>query len=203
MRTKFKAWAEPYLNEHPEIGLTNDEISNLESFNLEIGTGKGDFLIKMAEKFPNKFFLGIEKNVTCSGIAGKKIAESQLNNAKIVWKDVTYIFPLIRDKSVSNIFLNFSDPWPKKRHYKRRLTSLNFLTEYKRILKNDGQLIFKTDNDDLFEYSVEMFQENGFKIIYKNVNYLGDDEFDATTEYEAFFRNENVSIKRMKVIYDK
>lgn len=199
MRTKFKPWAEPYILEHKEVSLTEEEISKLNDFNLEIGSGKGEFLLLMAEKFPNEFFLGVEKNVTCSGFACKKLVENEINNAKLVWNDVVNVFPLIKDKSVKHIFLNFSDPWPKKRHFKRRLTSEKFLLEYKRILTKDGQLIFKTDNLDLFNYSLELFKENGFKIIELTNDYLGEDNYDAKTEYEAFFNNEGTKINRVKV----
>ena len=157
MRTKFKPWAEPYINEHPEVSLTSDEIKKLDDFYLEIGSGKGDFLVKMASKNPDKFFLGIEKNVTCAGFSYKKLVESELPNAKLIWQDVMNIFENIKDKSVNVVFLNFSDPWPKRRHYKRRLTSELFLEQYRRILKDDGILVFKSDNEDLFEYSIEMF----------------------------------------------
>ena len=200
MRTKFKAWAEPYIKEHPEIALTDLELGKLDGFSLEIGSGKGDFLVSMATKFPNIQFLGVEKNVTCAGFSAKKIVESGLENIKFLWSDVALVTPKLKDKSVDNIFLNFSDPWPKKRHHKRRLTSDSFLNEYKRILKDDGRLIFKTDNTDLFYFSIETLENNGFKIISKTDTYMGEDDFDACTEYEAWFRNERTPIHRMVVI---
>ena len=100
---------------------------------------------------------------------------------------------------MKTIFLNFSDPWPKKRHYKRRLTSSSFLQEYKRILAKDGRLIFKTDNVDLFNYSIEMFETNNFNIIKVDNNYDGSDSFDEQTEYETNFRNKGVAINRLIV----
>lgn len=199
MRTKFKAWAEPYINEHPEIGLTNEELSSLDSFYLEIGSGKGDFIVGMATKYPKLSFIGIEKNVTCCGFAYKKIVNSGLANAKMIFDDAEVITPLLKDKSVNILFLNFSDPWPKRRHTKRRLTSEKFLGEYRRILKDDGKLIFKTDNVDLFHYSLELLPLSGFKIISKTDNYDGLDEFDAQTEYETSFRNKGVPIHRVVV----
>ena len=200
MRTKFKAWAEPYIKEHPEIALTDLELGKLDGFSLEIGSGKGDFLVSMATKFPSIQFLGVEKNVTCAGFSAKKIVESGLENIKFLWSDVALVTPKLKDKSVDNIFLNFSDPWPKKRHHKRRLTSDSFLNEYKRILKDDGRLIFKTDNTDLFNFSIETLENNGFKIISKTDTYMSEDDFDACTEYEAWFRNEHTPIHRMVVI---
>ena len=180
MRTHFKAWAEPFINEHPDYSLTDEEISELDNFQLEIGSGKGEFLVQMAKKFPNEFFLGVEKNVTCAGISMKKLVENEINNAKLVYRDGQEIVKLIKDKTVKTIFLNFSDPWPKKRHYKRRF-------------------IFKTDNTDLFSYSLEMFKDANFNFIKVDDNYDGLDEFDAQTEYEQFFRNEGTPIHRLIV----
>ena len=200
MRTKFKAWAEPYIKEHPEIALTDEELNKLDGFCLEIGSGKGDFLVQMATKFPNLNFLGVEKNVTCAGFSAKKIVESKLENIRFLWSDIIYVTPKLKDESVDYIFLNFSDPWPKRRHEKRRLTSDLFLKEYQRILKKDGKLIFKTDNTELFNFSIETLESSGFNIISKTDSYMGEDAFDACTEYEAWFRNEKTPIHRMVVM---
>lgn len=200
MRTKFKAWAEPFLKEHPETSIPLEEIENLSDVYLEIGSGKGEFIIKMSEKFPDLTFIGVEKNVTCAGISAKKIVETG-SKAKLLWIDAAELLPRFKDGSINTIFLNFSDPWPKKRHHKRRLTSDLFLKEYLRVIKSGGRLIFKTDNIDLFNDSLEYFESSPFKLISKTNNYLGDDEFDTQTEYEAFFRNEGTPINR--VIYQK
>ena len=126
MRTKFKAWAEPYIVEHNEVCLTPEKLSEMKNFVLEVGSGKGDFLVSMAEKFPTWNLIGVEKNVTCSGFTCKKLVESQLKNAKLIWNDISNLFQYINDNSVQILFLNFSDPWPKKRHFKslkKRFTS--------------------------------------------------------------------------------
>ena len=102
-----------------------------------------------------------------------------------------------KDESVEGIFLNFSDPWPKKRHAKRRLTSNSFLLEYYRILKKGAKLIFKTDNLDLFNYSLEVISESPFKLVDANRDYDGLDTFDATTEYERNFRELGQPIYRL------
>ena len=199
MRTKFKAWAEPYINEHLDYSLNDEEISSLDDFYLEIGSGKGDFLLKMSEKFPDRKFLGIEKNVTCAGIALKKLVEAEVGNVKFLYRDAAEVVKLIKDKSVKTLYLNFSDPWPKKRHTKRRLTSNSFLDEYRRILKNNGELIFKTDSDDLFDFSLEMFESAKFNIKSVTYDYDGLDEFDTQTEYEEKARNKGLTIKRVVV----
>ena len=173
---------------------------SLSNFYLEIGSGKGEFLIQMASKYPDKLFVGIEKNVTCAGISAKKLVENE-SKAKIIWADAQDLLPILKDESVNTIFLNFSDPWPKKRHHKRRLTSDSFLKEYLRVLTRNGRLIFKTDNIGLFNDSLEIFEGTSFKLISKTNNYDGKDEFDALTEYEDNFRKQGVPINR--VIYEK
>ena len=197
MRTKFKAWAEPYINEHPEVMCPFDKLNEQGSYYLEIGSGKGQFLLDMALKFPKLTFIGVERNVTCCGFTAKKLVENSITNAKLVFADAGQITPSINDASVDGIFLNFSDPWPKKRHSKRRLTSESFLAEYYRILKKGAKLIFKTDNYDLFTYSLEIISVSSFKLVEANYSYDGKDEFDATTEYEKSFREEGQPIYRL------
>ena len=197
MRTKFKAWAEPFINEHPEVMCPFDKLNEQGSYYLEIGAGKGQFLLDMALKFPELKFIGIEKNVTCSGFTAKKLVENSITNAKLILGDAQQLTPTINSDSVEGIFLNFSDPWPKKRHTKRRLTSESFLSEYYRILKKGAKLIFKTDNYDLFTYSLEIVASSKFKLLEVNYSYDGNDGFDATTEYEANFRSQNMPIYRL------
>ena len=197
MRTKFKAWAEPYINEHPEVMCPFDKLNEQGSYYLEIGSGKGQFLLDMALKYPKITFIGVERNVTCCGFTAKKLVENEIKNAKLVFADAGQITPSINSGSVAGIFLNFSDPWPKKRHSKRRLTSESFLSEYYRILKKGAKLIFKTDNYDLFTYSLEIISVSSFKLLEANYSYDGKDEFDAMTEYEKSFREEGQPIYRL------
>ena len=197
MRTKFKAWAEPFINEHPEVMCSFDRLNKLGSYYLEIGSGKGQFLLDMALKYPNLTFIGVERNITCAGFTAKKLVENEIKNAKLVHSDAGVITPSINDNSVEGIFLNFSDPWPKKRHTKRRLTSQAFLNEYQRILKKGAKLVFKTDNYDLFTFSLEVISTSKFKLVEANYSYEGKDEFDAMTEYEKSFREEGQPIYRL------
>lgn len=198
MRTKYKPWALPYINEHSEVMFQEEEFSLINDNSiLEIGSGKGGFILDMSLKFPNKNFIGIERNVTCCGFCAKKLVENKITNAKLFFGDFEKISSLIKDESIETIFLNFSDPWPKKRHYKRRLTATKFLNEYYRILKKGGRLIFKTDNKDLFEFSNETLMETSFKVISYTEDYKELDEFDSITEYEKSFRDEGLPIYRM------
>ena len=203
MRTKFKQWAVDYLNESRNIFKLED-IDSIKAFLnekacfLEIGPGKGKFILGMAEKFPNYNFLVVEISPTIAGICLKKIDENkEINNVKMVADDFFKLSSLLDKDTFDGIFLNFSDPWPKKRHEKRRLTSKLFLESYKNILKPDGKIYFKTDNDDFFTYSRESFIENGFKIIYENLDYQVDVSVDEETEFEEKFKSQNIKIKKL------
>ena len=198
MRTKFKPWAEPYINEHKEVMFDLEQLSSFNNpYYLEIGSGKGQFLVDMAKKFPNLFFIGVERNVTCSGFTAKKLVESEIQNAKLMFINAEILMQSIKDESVDGIFLNFSDPWPKKRHHKRRLTAQTFLDNYYRILKKGGRLIIKTDNPDLFTFTLENIDNSKFKVIMKTDDYKEHDEFDTMTEYEQSFREEGIPIHRL------
>ncbi len=198
MRTKYKPWALPYLTEHLEVQVDDLEYGELNNIYLEIGCGKGQFLVEMAKKYPNRDFVGIERNVTCSGFTAKKLVEEEIENAKLIYNDAFLVLDVMKEHSVKVLYLNFSDPWPKTRHHKRRLTSERFCELYKKVLKKNGYIIQKTDNLELFEFSIETFKENGFKILEEDRNYeLRDD--DVMTEYEEDFRKDNLPIYRIKV----
>ena len=198
MRTKYKPWAKPYIDEHKEVTFSKEELlAFTKPYYLEIGSGKGQFLVDMAKKFPDKFFVGVERNVTCAGFTAKKLVEQEITNAKLMFINAELLMGEIKDNSVEAIFLNFSDPWPKKRHHKRRLTADSFLANYYRVLKSGGRLIIKTDNVDLFAFTLENLANSKFKLVYKTDNYMDYDEFDTMTEYEKSFRDEGVAIHRL------
>lgn len=198
MRTKYKPWAKPYIEEHKEVTFSKEELLSFDKpYYLEIGSGKGQFLVDMANKFPDKFFVGVERNVTCAGFTAKKLVEQEITNAKLVFINAELLMGEIKDNSIEAIFLNFSDPWPKKRHHKRRLTADSFLANYYRVLKSGGRLIIKTDNVDLFTFTLENLVNSKFKLVYKTDNYMDYDEFDTMTEYEKSFRDEGVAIHRL------
>ena len=198
MRTKFKAWTEPYIKNHPEVGLDIPSLVNLNKpYYLEIGSGKGQFILDMALKNPDKTFIGVERNVTCAGFTAKKLVDNKIENAKIMWVNADEILTELKEGSVEGIFLNFSDPWPKKRHAKRRLTADRYLSSYFKVLKPGARLIIKTDQKDLYDFTLENLETSPFKLIYKTEDYQTLDEFDTITEYEASFREEGLPIYRI------
>ena len=198
MRTKYKPWAKPYIEEHVEVLFSEEQLLSFKKpYYLEIGSGKGQFLVDMAKKFPDKFFVGVERNVTCCGFTAKKLVKEEITNAKLMFIDAETLLKDIKDESIDSIFLNFSDPWPKKRHHKRRLTAISYLNNYYRVLKSGGRLIIKTDNTDLFEFTLENLGETKFKVVFKTDDYQDYDEFDTMTEYEQSFREEGTPIHRL------
>jgi len=161
---------------------------------LEIGMGKGSFLIKHARQNPNINFIGFEKYPSVLLGALKTIEEEKLTNIKIICADAINIDKIFY-KEISKLYLNFSDPWPKKRHVKRRLTSPVFLNKYNSIFKRFKIIEQKTDNDDLFSYSLDSYKECGYYILRKNNNY-----FDSVrTEYEEKFISKGKNINYVKV----
>ena len=180
--------------------LTEDLFNNNNDICLEIGMGKGNFLLGMCLNHPNINYIGVEKysSVICSAI--KKINEYELDNLKILNIDILDIPQYLYGK-IKTIYLNFSDPWPKKRNTKRRLTSENFLKLYDNLFKNEKHIILKTDNDDFYEFSKESLLSYGYKIINENYDLHNSDITDSPkTEYEEKFSSQGVKIKYIEVI---
>ena len=168
--------------------------SNDNDIEIEIGTGKGKFIISKAIENPNINYIGIEKYDSPLVSAVKKLEEVEISNLKLICFDAMNIEDVF-DREVSKIYLNFSDPWPKKRHTKRRLSSPIFLNKYDSLFKNNKVIEMKTDNHGLFEYSRESFLEYGYEIKDENTNYF--DKF--TTEYEDKFISLGKNINYIRV----
>ena len=160
-----------------------------DTLHIEIGCGKGNYSLDMAKMYKDTGFIAIEKNESAAGIAAKKYDEdTEDKHLKLIQDDASSIGEWFGPREVDVIHLNFSDPWPKKRYAKRRLSSASFLDQYKRILSRNGEIQMKTDNSALFEYSLIEFQNAGFKMVEVSVDYRREkhDE-DAITEYEQKF----------------
>lgn len=180
--------------------LTEDLFNNDNDICLEIGMGKGNFLLGMCLNDPNINYIGVEKysSVICSAI--KKINEYELDNLKILNIDIMDIPQYLYGK-IKTIYLNFSDPWPKKRNTKRRLTSENFLKLYDNLFKDEKHIILKTDNDDFYEFSKESLLSYGYEIINETYDLHNSDITDSPkTEYEEKFSSQGVKIKYIEVI---
>lgn len=172
-------------------GQWKDYFQNDQPIYIEIGMGKGDFIIENAKRYPHINFIGIEKFPTVLISAVKKIDEENLNlkNLRLMREDASLLKNVFETNEIDRIYLNFSDPWPKKRHAKRRLTSDTFLPIYKDILNPKGQLILKTDNRILFEYSLISFQQYkmNFIDICLDLHHSEGYEDNIQTEYERKF----------------
>ena len=188
----------PYFVKSNNRGKWNTYFKNDNPICLEIGCGKGDFLIEMARTYPNINFIGIEKYDSVLVRAIEKIDDS-ITNLKLIRMDAREIDEVF-DKEVDTIYLNFSDPWPKVRHTNRRLTSTNFLKKYDSLFKNDKTIIMKTDNRKLFEFSLIEFSNYGYIIEDISLDLHKDNiESNIETEYEKKFSNLGYPIYRVVV----
>lgn len=207
MRLRHRKWGDEFLLENKNLIKDKDNLDqdfidfiNHDNLRLEIGVGRGDFIVQMALANPNVYFLGVEMSSMALAIAGKKIIENEIKNVLLINIDMHYLFEKIGENKFDIIYLNFSDPWPKKRQHKRRLTYPTCLNEYYKELKKGGKVIFKTDNDLLFEDSVPYFEESPLEIVSITRNYDVLDNDDKMTEYEKKFRGLNTPIKRLIAI---
>ena len=159
---------------------------------IEIGMGKGKFIIENAVMYPDINFIGIEKfdSVICKGL--QKIPDG-LNNLIMIRADALDIDNIF-DKEIDRIYLNFSDPWPKNRHHLRRLSSKVFLNKYASLFKNDASIFMRTDNRGLFQYSLVSFSENGYILRDLSLDLHKDNMPLITTEYEDKFSNLDMPI---------
>lgn len=184
---KYKGrWKELFGNDNPVY--------------IEVGMGKGKFITEMAQLHPEINFIGIEKYSSVLIRAIEKRKELEINNLMFIRMDAENIEDVFEKNEVAGIYLNFSDPWPKDRHAKRRLTSRQFLARYDKILAGDGVIEFKTDNRDLFDFSLEEAPEAGWEIIASTYDLHADEkmsEGNVMTEYEEKFSSKGNPIHKM------
>lgn len=178
MRLRFKENAIPEMKENPQVffdgkenkGRWKEIFGNDNDIYLEIGSGRGDFLVEIAKDNPNINFIGLEVNTNAFVVASRKIKENELKNVRGLIADAEKLEEIFENEEISRIYLNFSTPWPKRRHHKRRLSHERFLNRYKNIVKDKSILELKTDNQELFEASLTYFEDFSMDIIEKEEN---------------------------------
>ncbi len=213
MRLRKKPWVAEALTDFSNIVLQNpnedlkgkwaEVLGNDLPLHVELGTGKGKFIAGMGELYQGQLnFVGIEAQQDVLYYAAQKVRDRELPNVRLLVFDVNEILTIFAQGEIDRLYVNFCDPWPKNRHAKRRLTHANFLEKYRTVLKPGGQLWFKTDNQPLFEFSLEQFQEFGLKL--NNISYdLHNSGFapNVMTEYETKFSSLGQSIYRCEVTF--
>lgn len=205
-----KPWADDFLKSHPQIVDVdlNQQYKMAEWFekdqpiHIEVGTGMGRIITEMARRHPEINYVAIERDKNVMVRVLEKVKELELENIKLINQDAKLLTEYFVENEVSRIYLNFSDPWPKTRHTKRRLTFSSFLEIYRHILKKDGQIHFKTDNQGLFEYSLESMSAFGMTFDLINLNlHENEPEENIRTEYEDKFSNRGFRIYRMEASF--
>ncbi len=186
-------------------GKISDVFHNTSPVRIEIGCGKGRFITELAAKDPSTDYIGIERYSSVLLYALGKLEENELHNLMFLCADASMLEEFFAPDEVDRIYLNFPDPWPKDRHAGRRLTSPRFLAEYKDILKNEGHLEFKTDDQDLFDYSLGTLRDCGWKILdlTRDMYAGGPLEENIPTEYEIRFLSQGKPICRLSAAVGK
>lgn len=201
MRARFKRWAEPFLLSHPDLILAKvsptDPFFLTKDLYLEIGAGKGDFVLSLASRHPEAHYLAIERDLSVAGILGKKAVASTLPNIRILQGDFDGLAEELAPFSFAGIYLNFSDPWPKKKQGKRRLTTRGRLAVMAALLAPEGRLLIKTDNDNLYAFTQEEALYSPLALLSATPDYVYDEKEDAMSEYERNFRYEGKPIHRL------
>lgn len=190
-RAKEVIETSPAVIQNPEScpGRWNRIFGNDHPIRIEIGMGKGRFLTELAEMNPDINYIGIEKYTSVLLRAVEKLGDHTLPNLYFICMFAENLEKVFAKEELDGIYLNFSDPWPKDRHHKRRLTSREYLGIYEKVLKKDGRIEFKTDNTDLFEFSLEELSAAGWKLLAqtKNLHHDPMGKDNIMTEYEERF----------------
>ena len=214
MRVKHKKWADPLMAEHPELlvddaakfkGKWQSRFPKKQPLHLEVGMGKGQFIIGMAKAHPETNFIGLEIQRTVAAIALKKALPEKLPNLQLICGEGEELTEYFEPGEVEKLYLNFSDPWPKKRHVKRRLTYHTFLSEYQLILQSQGQVELKTDNMGFFEFSVVSMNNFGMKFagLWLDLHNSDENEHNVETEYEHKFSSKGQPIYKLTATMPK
>ena len=202
MRLRKKSWSNEMFELHQDILIEENntlknkwkETLNVDTLRLEIGAGRGDYWHGLSAQFPDRGIVAMERDFTAASIALKKLDDK--NNKRFIYGDAKDIEKYFGEKELDAIHMNFSDPWPKARHEKRRLTHASKCELYHRLLNDNGHLIFKTDNLSLFEYSLVSVAKNGFELEDVWLDFRSTEDADPYTEYERKFMGKGQPIYR-------
>ena len=207
MRVRKRKGAEEHLANYPQYVILEPEAAkgkwhqlfgNDNPIHIEVGSGKGAFITGMAQQNPNINYIGIDIQLSVLSYALDKVLASGAENVKLLRVDGSALTNYFADGEVDMMYLNFSDPWPKSRHEKRRLTYKTFLDTYKQILPENGEIHFKTDNMGLFDYSIETMERAGWHLsrVTHDLHALDEDD-NIMTEYERKFSARGAKIGRL------
>lgn len=211
MRLRRKPWIEEAIHDYADYAYVEGKPENKghwrdvfsepnRPFHVELGTGKGRFIAGMCEAYPAVNFLGLEVQLGVMYYAAQKLYEKGLSNGKVMLFDIEGIENIFAEGEVDQFYINFCDPWPKARHAKRRLTHRNFLARYEKLLAKGGEIHFKTDNEDLFHFSVEEFKEVGWTLREVCYDLHATNLANVRTEYEDKFSAKGQPIFRLEAI---
>lgn len=209
MRVRHKPWAADFIKEHSDIIIPDPEqykgkwqnlFGNNNPLHIEVGSGKGQFITGMALQNPEINYIGIELfDSVIVKAAEKVIAAGTPNNVRLLMVNGADLLKYFAKNDVDRLYLNFSDPWPKTRHAKRRLTHENFLKLYESVLIDNGEVHFKTDNRGLFEFSLVSMSHYGMKLNYVSLDLHQEmPEDNVMTEYEEKFSSKGQPIYRLE-----
>ena len=196
MRLRKKHWALPELEKSSMVftrpselkGIWKNEFKNNGEIHLELGSGMGGFISTISKENQNINYVGVDLKNEVLVYALRKVQESEVSNVRLIPMNITLISEVFDANEINRIYINFSNPWPKERQNKRRLTHTRFLTEYKKFLSPGSEVWFKTDDIGLFEASQEYFKDCGFNIEYLTYDlHKSDFKENIVTEYEAKF----------------
>ena len=212
MRLRKKWWARPEMEASPKVVITpsenkgrwKEEFNNDKDIFLELGCGRGRFITHKALNNPDNNYVAVDLKDEVLIYALRKLEDNEVSNARIVPMNIAGIEEVFEEDEISGIFINFCNPWPKERHKKRRLTHPRFLSMYKKFLKDQGEIWFKTDDKGLFEESLDYFKESGFQVIYHTFD-LHNSGFQENimTEYEEKFSSKGMNIMFLIAKYNK
>ncbi|WP_396128271.1 tRNA (guanosine(46)-N7)-methyltransferase TrmB [Exiguobacterium mexicanum] len=211
MRLRHKPWAKEYMEAqehvfitHPETlkGNWKTEFNNDNPLFIEVGSGKGQFVLGMAQQFPDVNFIAIELFESVAVSIVQKLVETPMSNVRVLTVDAKQLVDYFEAGEVDRVYLNFSDPWPKTRHAKRRLTYKTFLATYEAVLPRGGEIHFKTDNRGLLEYSLESMSQYGMYFTDISLDLHANEPADnVRTEYEERFSAMGQPIYRMEAAF--